>query len=346
MQLKVIKFAEETLKYIWNKNQKIYSWGYDNLQPQLYLDLYETVAEFQSSIIFILNNLINDGIEGYFDYYTLRKITFDYLLYGQFFIEVQKTRGGGQILTHLDAEKCRYNGDVSEVGYCADWEKAYKRDYVFKPITDSIKKDGIFVFKNPLSKTIYAKPIWFAALEAIKTAQNIGIFHRNTSQNSFITSKIINFKSGTPSPDQQEEYEREIAENFTGATAKRFMLVFSDGNPESGVEVINLEDDKLDEKFKSLQTWIREQIVIALSITSPSLIGIIPENQGFNSTEYQESYKIFLTTLISGLTKEMEYGLSILLGEEIKLGSKTEIATDVVNETTTVTDGQNQTTIQ
>lgn len=344
MKLRTINFAEDVKRYFWNSNQKIYNWGYDNLQPQKYLDLYETVSEFQSSVLFILNNLITDGIEGYFDYYTLRKIVFDYLLYGQFFIEVQKLRGGDVKLVHLDAEKCRFSGDLTQVGYCADWERFSKRDYIFKPLVDNIKKDGIFVFKNPLNKSIYAKPIWFSAIEAIETAQNISLFHKNTSKNSFIPSKLILFKTGTPSPESQEEYERKIEENLTGPTGKRFMLLFSDGDNDQ-IEIKNLEEDKLDQKFQQLQVWIREQITISLSITSPALVGIIPKNQGFNSTEYQESYKIFMTTLIANLKKELEYGFTILFDDKIELGTKAEIATDITNETTTTEDGQNQTIV-
>lgn len=345
MKLMTINFSEAVKSYFWNKNQKIYYWGAENLEPQKYLDLFETVSEFQSSILFILNNLITDGIEGYFDYYTLRKITFDYLLYGQFFIEVQKLRGGDVKLTHLDAEKCRFSGDLESVGYCSDWERFAKREYVFKPIVDNIKKDGIYVFKNPLNKSVYARPIWFSALEAIETAQNIALFHKNTSKNSFIPSKLIHFKNGNVSPEAQEEYERMIQQNYTSPTGKRFMMLFSEGD-EMSVEITNLEEDKLDQKFEKLQSWIREQITISLSITSPALVGIIPKNQGFNSTEYNESYKIFMNTLIANLRKEIEYGLTMLFDMDITLGQKEEVATDITNNNTTQNDeGQNETIV-
>lgn len=317
MSISILKFVDEAVKYIYNKNQKLYYNGADNLTPNKYLNLYNNVPEFSSSINFILDNLIVDGIEE-LDYFTLKKICFDYILQGQFYIETQKLRNGKFKINHLDAEKCRYSGDLNQIGYAADWNYNYRQNFVFKPITDSVKNDGIFTYKAPLTKDVYGKPKYISALKQIETADEIANFHLNTAKNSFITSKVITFRNGVPTKEVQAEMEQSILENFGGSTGKRFMILYAE-NEADAPTITNLEDDQLDTKFESLQKFIQQSIIMAFSITSKALIGISIDNQGFNTTEFEQAMKIFKDTVIAGYRKEIEHGLSLLLNKDIKL---------------------------
>lgn len=59
MSLSILKFYDEHIKYILNKNESYIKWP----EAPEYLEFYEEVPEHTSAINFILTNLINDGIE-------------------------------------------------------------------------------------------------------------------------------------------------------------------------------------------------------------------------------------------------------------------------------------------
>lgn len=315
-KISIISFVEEKIPYIFNNNEKYIKWGHENKIPEEYLELYESVVEHNSAINFILTNLIVDGINE-IDYWTLQKLSLDYLIFGGFSLEVIKTRGGGYQLNYLDISKLRYNPKKTMLGYSDEWGK-YKAEVKWNKISNSINEAGIYMFKNPKSRKDYPTPYWCSAEISLETMKNISEYHKNNSENGFSPNVIINFNNGEPDAETKEKIKKKIEENFTGSKGKKFLLSWND-NKETATEIVKLEADNLDEKFRELQKFIQNQIIIAHQITSGQLIGVKPENTGFSKTEYEEAMEIFKTVVISGFRREMEYGLSTLLNKEIKL---------------------------
>lgn len=313
----IINFAKEIAPYFFNSNEKYRKWGADNKTPLDYIQLYEGVVEHSAAINFIANLLVKDGVEQ-LNYWDVQKLALDYLILGGFSVEVLKTRGGGYTLNYIDISKLRLNPDKTKLGYSDKWvTDAYKADVKWVDITPSVNKEGIFWFKNPKSRGDYPTPYWYASLINLKTMQNILEYHYNNSENGFTPSVIINL-IGEPDDNTKAKIQKQFEEKFTGTKGKKFMLNFAE-TKESAATIEKIEADNLDEKFSTLQQFIQNQIIVSHQITSPQLIGIKADNQGFSKTEYSESIEIFKENTISSLRKELEYGFSLLFNKEIQM---------------------------
>lgn len=320
--LSVISFAKEKIDYIFNPNEKFHKWGLDNLLPFEYLKLYETVPEHASSIDFITDLVVGEGLNVEdLNYWTLKKLIEDYNIFGGFALQVIKTRGGGLILSYVDISKCRYSQDKKQIGYAEEgWDK-YKQEFKYYTATTSIKNEGIFIYKNNSSRSLYPKPSYQAVIKSLETMSYISDYHNNNASNGFSPSVIINMNNGIPDVDTQHLIEKGIKEKFTGSKGNKFILSFNE-SPESKTTIEHLQTDNLDEKFETLQKFIQNQIIVSHRVTSGTLIGVTPENQGFSKTEYQEALDIFKEVTINGIRKELEYAFSTLLGTEVKFTDK------------------------
>lgn len=311
-KISVIKFAQEKIKYIFNPNEKFIKW----IECEDYKKFYETVPEHTSAINFILFNLIKDGVDA-FDFWTLKKIALDYLMYGGFTLEVLKTRSNNSVIKYIDIAKTRLNTDKTKIGFAENWDN-YKIEVNWSNITENIDKPGIYFFKNPLSKDIYPKPHYYSSFISLDTASEISGHHNSNAKNGFTPSAVINFNNGQVDEETKKQIEKSIKEKFTGSDGQKFLLSFNDSK-ETQTEISKLENDNLDQKFETLQKFIQNQIIIAHQITSGQLIGVKAENQGFSKTEYEESLEIFKTVVVANYQREIEYGLSKLLNKDIKL---------------------------
>lgn len=311
-RISIINFAKETAQYFFNPNEKFIKWP----EQPLYNKLYDEVPEHTASINFILNNLIKEEVED-FDFWTLQKLALDYLIYGGFAVEVQKTRGGGYKLNYLDIAKCRLNPKKNKVGYSDNWN-AYKADIKWKDKVDNIKGDGIYLFFSPRTKTDYPKPHYYSAFKSLDTMAAIAEYHNNNARTGFSPNVLINFHNGEPDKNTKEAIEKGIANKFTGANGQKFILSFNDSK-ETSTTIEKIEDDNLDAKFETLQKFVQNQIIISHQITSGQLIGVKPENQGFSKSEYQESMEVFKEVAIATFKRELEYGLELLLDKTVEL---------------------------
>lgn len=332
-KISILSFAKQAIPYIFNPNQKYIKWGCKDEIPENLLNLYNEVPEHSSSINFILNNLVKDGIEQ-IDFWTLQKLALDYLIFGGFSVEKIKQRGGDYIYKYLDITKCRLSGDKQSVGYSDNWN-SLKVDIVWKSVITDSKGDGIFIFKNPKSRGDYPTPHYQSSLKSLDTMYHISEYHNNNAKNGFTPNVIINFNNGEPDEDTKANIERQVEDKFTGANGQKFILSFNDSE-QTKTTIEKLDNDNLDQKFETLQKFIQNQIIIGHQITSGQLIGVKPENQGFSKTEYSEAMEIFEETIISTYRKEMEYGLSLLLDKPVVLTATNTIGTDAKENTNTI----------
>lgn len=320
--ISVLSFAKEKIDYIFNPNEKFHRWGTDNKKPFEYLSLYESVPEHASSIDFITDLVIGEGIStDKLDYWTAKKLIEDYNIFGGFTLQVIKTRGGDSMLSYVDISKCRYSQDKTKLGYAEEgWDK-YKQEFKYYPITTNLKEEGIFLYKNNGSRTLYPTPSYKAVVKNLETMMHITDYHNNNASNGFSPSVVINMNNGIPDDDTQRNIEKGIQDKFTGSKGNKFILSFNE-TQDTKTTIEPLQTDNLDEKFETLQKFIQGQIIIAHRVTSGTLIGVKPENSGFSKTEYTESLEIFKNIVINGIRKEIEYAFSTLLGSEVKFIDK------------------------
>lgn len=314
--ISVISFAKEKLVEFFNPNQKYHKWEYaDTL-----LELYNTVPEHSSSIDYIVDLIVSNGIDD-LDYWTLQKVVLDYVIFGGFVFQIIKTRGGDTIKNYVDISKCRFSADKNKIGYSEKWN-TYKTEIKWYPIVTDSTKEGIFYFKNNKSRDIYPRPYYVSSYTSLNTMKSIIDYHYNNASNGFAPNVVINFNGGDPGEEVKEKIEKSIEDKFTGENGKKFILSFNDSE-ETKTTIEKLDNDNLDQKFEVLQKFLQEQTFIAHKLTSACLIGKYPEGQGFSKQEFDESLDIFKRTTIASLRKELEYALSQLFGKEIKIKEET-----------------------
>ena len=311
-----INFVSEIQEYIFNPNQKYHKWGANNDTPDILLKLYDTVPEHSSAINFILSNVIENDIDE-MDYWTLQKLTLDYILFGGFAVEVVKLRNNEYQYNYKDISLIRLNPDKNKVGFAENWAN-YKSDVEWFDKVDNLGETGIYLFKNPKTRGHYPSPRYISAFKSLDTMREISSYHNNNAKNGFTPNVVINFNNGEPDDDTKRDIEKKLTEKFTGVNGSKFILSFNESE-ETKTTIEKLDNDNLDQKFETLQKFLQNQIIVAHQITSAQLIGVTPENQGFSKTEYFEALEIFENNIISGYRKEIEYGLSKLLGTDIIL---------------------------
>lgn len=320
--LSVLNFAKELKEYVFNPNEKYIKWGADNKAPFELLKLYDTVPEHASAINFIKTNLVGDG-HPEIDFWVLNKLAEDYLIFGGFTALVELKRNTSFELSWKDRSKIRYNPNKTRLGYADDWSK-YNVNIMFYPKSDSIKQQGIFEFNSSKTRKDYPIPHYSAACLSLDTMSAILEYHNNNARNGFAPNVLINFNNGVPEEEVQRDIERQIKDKFTGTTGEKIVIAFNESK-ETETTISKIENDNLDQKFETLQKFIQNQTIVAHQITSPQLIGVKAENQGFSKTEFDQAMEVFDKIVVSGFRREFEYGLSKLFGKEIKLIKSAEI---------------------
>ena len=256
----------------------------------------------------------------------------DYILFGGFALEVTALRNGATTYQWLDMANCRIHPDRDQIGYAKNWS-SYKADVTWKPMVTKPGQSGIYMFKNPKTRGDYPTPRYISAMTSLDTMSEISAYHNNNAKNGFTPNVVINFNNGEPDEDTKKEMEKQLKEKFTGVNGSKFILSFND-DPEHKTTIEKLDGDNLDEKFETLQKFLQNQIVVAHQLTSGQLIGIKPENQGFSKSEYEESMEIFENNVVAGYRKEIEYGLTELLGIEIILKDYNHVIEEEDNDDT------------
>ena len=323
-----ISFAENIKKYIFSSNEKYHKYGIDNDFPDKLLELYDGVPDHESAINFKEQLITGKGLIGeQIDLWTLKKMVLDYLIFGGFTAKVIKLRNGNFTIEYIDISKCRFSPEKDKIGYVDDW-KTYKLNVTWYPICESAtsaKGESIFYFKNNKSRELYPRPSYLSALLNVDTASAMSKYHNSNANCGFVPSTIINFNNGNVDDDEKRDIEKDIAQNFTGPNAKRFIVSFQD-SPDNAMTFSKLENDNMDLKFESLQKFVQNEILIAHQITSGQLIGVKAENHGFSATEYQESLNVFKETVIQPSRLELEYAYSKLFGIDITFISDEPVA--------------------
>ena len=316
--ISIIAFVEEKLRYVFNRNEKYIKWP----EADLYKRAWEDVPEHAAAIGFILKNLVIDSIPQ-MSFWDLQKLGLDYLNYGAFSVKKVPLRNGTFTYEPLDIYSTRLGPEKNRVAIATDWTN-YKTDIEWQPLAEGATDKGVFIFKSPLSKGDYSRPYWAAALKPIDTLVEINNYHNNNAKGGFTPNVVINFNNGEPDPETKRDIEKKIKEKFTGANGQKFIIAYNDSK-ETSVTIEKIENDNLDQKFETLQKFIQNQIVVAHQLTSPQLIGIKAENQGFSKTEFDEAFTIFDEVVVESLRKEFEWGLSKLFGTDVKLKRKGQI---------------------
>lgn len=293
------------------RDSEIMSWGDKNSYPDYLLSLYNEVGTLRSIINGCIDYTLGDGVEfsedvtnSKGDTYAdiVRKLVKDYWIYGGFAYQVIRNKlGESRELIYLDFRKVRSNEKGTKFYYSQDWTKTvgrcvYKEYPKFDP-NDKTQPTGIVYVKN-IDNQVYPTPVYGAktTIQACEIEKSISTYHQTNLQNGFLGSYLFQFFNGIPEDAQKKEMERKILEKFAGTSALRFMLNFAE-DKDRGLDITKLETEDFGEKYQTLAKKAQQELFTAFR-AHPNLFGLPTENLGFNSEEYDSTFKLFNRTMI------------------------------------------------
>ena len=353
-------------------------WGKKNDYPYFLIDLYNGSAWHQGIIKTKTFYIAGNGIEtvsGNMDEFIrnqysafdmneiAEQLAFDFEMFGGFCVKGTWNREGTRVALweYLDIDRIRMSEDEKTYYISDDWsamqQTSEKTNLRMFPALDEKNRVGQFVlyYKEPAKKSrkekgIYPKPTYQGGLTAIQTDVDIAKFHMYELQNGFKSGTLINMPSGFP---ESSEELRRITDSIKGRTqsvedAGEIIITFSDG-ADLAPSVQQLNGNDLDKRYQSTAESVQQNILVAHSVTAPTLFGVI-QTGSFNAAESADLFEIFKTTYVSARQKRIEWMLNYMakLGGYVGSVKLTDVMPIIIKETdaNAVLDSTNPAVIQ
>jgi len=240
----------------------------------------------------------------------LEKVAMDMELYNGFALEIVYNQLNDKIaaIYHADFARYRSNDDGSMYYYSEDWSK-------HNPVVEEIEA---FNWKEPEGKQLlyvkayhpdckyYPLPTYMGCVSYIELDVEIANFHLNSIKNGFMGGTLINFYNGEPTPEEQEEIERQIKDKFTNTdNANSIVLNFSDSK-ERGAEIQQLNGNDFDKRFEILNRTVQKELYAGHQVVDPALFGIKEDGLFTSRGQLIDSFELFQNTYVNGRQQIIE----------------------------------------
>tara|TARA_R100000664_G_scaffold34181_1_gene54753 strand:+ start:1866 stop:3827 length:1962 start_codon:yes stop_codon:yes gene_type:complete len=198
--------------------------------------------------------------------------------------------------------KCNEDGDIDTYYYSDDWTDIKKYPPVkysaFGTSKDDIEIDCVKF--HSVDMKYYTDVDYHGALPYAVLEEEISTFLINDVQNSFSSTKLINFSSGVPSEEAQRQLSQQIKNKLTGTKGDKIIVSFND-NPEQKATIEDIALDNAPEHYAYLSSECQAKILNGHTVISPMIVGITNENHGFssNADEIEMATKVFYNQSIA-----------------------------------------------
>jgi len=308
------------------KNKRWVQYGADNLYFDYLINSYQSSPTAVACITGISQMIYGRGLDctdsskkpdeyaqmkSLFTDKCTRKLATDLKLFGMASIQVVYSKDRTQIaeISHfpvetLRAEKCNYDsGEIEAYYYYADWSNIKPgEDPKRIPAFGCSEEDIEILYIKPYRPGyFYYSPVdYVGALDYQNLESEIGTFHINNVRNGMTPGLLLNFNSGIPDEDMQNDIERKILNKYTGTTnAGKIIIAFNDDREQSAtIDAVQLSDAHNQYQFLSEES--QSKILVGHRVTSPLLFGIKNTGAGFgsNAEELENSSTLFDNTVI------------------------------------------------
>lgn len=331
-----VEIAEESRPYV--------KMGDDNMYPHYLENLYTgsaihgAVVKGVSEMIYGLGLISPDQdkhvqqylalTELFGDKTCLKRLCFDYKLYGQGYLNVIYSADRTKIaeVHHIPAAKiragkCNDDGRVDTFYYSDDWSLVSQGRMEANPIpafssTDRTAASQILQIKqySPISH-YYGVCDYIGSQRYIELDRSISEFHLANVSHGLFPSLMISFNNGVPAEEERQALERMIYDKFGGATnAGKFLMTFNDSS-ENAPTIESFAPTDPQQVYAFMSSEVVTKILSGHRVTSPLLFGIREEGGGFgsNANEMRDGYDLFYNTVILPMQEHITQSLRPLL---------------------------------
>ncbi len=266
----------------------------------------------------------------------LRRIAFDYELFGYFFIGITWSNDRTKIakIYHVDASSVRVgipDRETREIKcfyYSEDWTQFRKKDFepeeipVFDPACRVEPNQLLMVRGYRPNTRYYNLPSYIGALNAIELNYEIGNYMLNSIKNGLSPSMNISFNNGNPTDEEKEVIYRSVKNLYSGSdNAGKFILSFNQSK-ENATEITPIETGNMSEIYSKLSEFCQNEIVRGHRLPNPILAGISVPGQLGLTNEIAQSSELFFNQVIAPIQLLLEETIQDLLevnGLELKV---------------------------
>jgi DNA-binding MarR family transcriptional regulator len=233
----------------------------------------------------------------------LVKVAHDLELYGGYALEIIYDSIGEKVAAtyHADFSKYRVSEDGSCYYYSDDWSKH----------NPQVEKIEAFNWKEPGGKQLlyvksyqpncqyYPLPSYLGAINYIDLDRKVSDYFNKGISNGFMAGTLLNFNSGIPTEEEQQEIERMVKAKFTGTdNANSILLNFSDSR-ERSADIQQLNSNDFDKRFDLLNKTIQQELYAGHQISDPALFGIKEEGIFSSRNQLVDSFELFQNTYVN-----------------------------------------------
>lgn len=338
--LKIFQFnkAYEAPTYKYNEKLGLIEWGKDNQYPVFILNLYNTNGSSTHKSIVNKKVKLIAG-QGFEDILSpelkqfvkdnkltkeVKKIALDYELFNGFCFEIIWNNEGSQILylNHIPYHKIRLGIKTPELNFdhywfSNDWSQIKKPEFepeyirAYEPNLRQGKQLYYHSEYNPQTDGLYPIVGYSTSINWIEMDYEISKFHLNQVKQGYAPSFLLNFSTGIPTEEEQDEFFKEFKKNFSGAeNAGKIIITYSEG-VEQKPELIPIQLNDTDERFIMLMEQIENNIVRGSEIP-PQIVLLTPGKLG-SSQERSELLDEFQAAYITPRQETIEECLNEVL---------------------------------
>lgn len=323
-KVRILNFNEAYVQpeYKYNNKRHLIEWGKDNQYPIYLLNLYNAYGSTTHKSIINRKVKLTSG-QGWDDVNNPQlekfmkdnrlnkevvKVSLDYELFNGFCLEVIYNKEGTEIssLKHVPFHKVRIGIESEDVPfthywYSDDWGQYKKKGYEpclyreYNPYITEGKQLYYHSDYNPATDGLYPIAGYSTSLNYIELDYEVGKFHLNQVKQGYSPSFILNFATGIPTAEEQDEFYREFKRNYSGTdNSGKMILTYSEG-VEGKPELIPIQLNDSDDRFIMLAELVERNIVMGAEIP-PQLVVLTPGKLGSSEerdelqTEFQQSY--------------------------------------------------------
>lgn len=341
VQAKIFNFDEAyqapVYQFVKKSDYHFLSFGADNLYPLYLLNLYNNYGSpLNKSIInkktkmtvgFGYKELLDPKLKEWAKRNNLERLLLylakDFFIYGGFAVEIIWNREGtsfeiGYLPIHTLRIGLKENEEEPDYyWYCKDWaqykKEEYQPEYIrqFDPEHRVGRQALYYIEPNPSATDLYPIPDYSTAINYVELDYQIGRFHINQVNQGYAPSFILNFSTGIPSIDEQNEFFKEFTRNYKGAgNAGKIMITYSDGGDQKP-ELIPIALNDSDDRFILLQGMVEKNITQAHECPI-QLVSAVPGSLG-SQDERKELMAEFQTYYIAIKQNQMEEAINGIL---------------------------------
>jgi hypothetical protein len=254
---------------------------------------------------------------------TLRAIILETKMLGEGVFQViySKDRKSVSQVEHLPThmvrpEKCDKDGHINGYYVSSDWSdiRKFPPTYVPKFGTSKENIELLVIGNYSVGRKYFHRVDYEGALDYCVLEEEIATYLVNDAQNGFSPTMIINWNNGTLTEEQRAATVRKAEQKLTGSSGKKVIHSFND-SAELATTVTPVPLDDAPQHYEYLATEARNKILAAHAVTSPMLVGISPDGQGFssNADEIEVGSKYFYNTAIQPLQELVLDGIKQIL---------------------------------